>query len=97
MTTVAPARRLLMHLVTRAGTDNIQLSGSDPDGDSLYFELVGNPSNAVILSQNGTNATARFTATQCIGNEQFRFRVCDRESGSSERLCSTRCLCRGDH
>ena len=73
----------------QSSTTNIQLSGSDPDGDSLYFELVGNPSNAAILSQNGTNATVRFTASLCIGNEQFRFRVCDRESGSSERLCST--------
>ena len=53
------------------------------------YRAVGNPSNAVILSQNGTNATVRFTASSCIGNEQFRFRVCDRESGASERLCST--------
>ena len=73
----------------QSSTTNIQLSGSDPDGDSLYFELVGNPSNAVILSQNGTNGTVRFTPSSCIGNEQFRFRVCDRESGSSARLCST--------
>ena len=73
----------------QSSTTNIELSGSDPDGDSLYFELVGTPSNAVILSQNGTNATVRFTATSCYYSENFRYRVCDRESGDPARLCSS--------
>ena len=42
----------------------------------------------VLLSQYGTNATVRFGATQCSGNEYFNFRVCDRDAGESGRLCS---------
>ncbi len=59
----------------------IALTGTDPDGDALTYEIVSAPQNGVL---SGEGATRTFTpAAGFVGATSFRFRVIDAAGAAS--------------
>ena len=66
-------------------TDNITLKGSDPDNDSLTFEIVDNTSHGTLtLLNNQTGETEYVPTGNFSGFDNFTFRVLDNNSQLSE-------------
>ena len=75
------------HSVAYTQSGAFSLTGTDPDGDALFFELHPTIPNGVTLNDVSTGGFT-YTPDSCRGNESFQFRVYDR-AGTTDRLYSS--------
>ena len=75
-----PVANPASHTVQQTSSTTFYLTGTDPDGDDIDFQIEGSPSTVELL--NAENGEVRYTPNQCGGNAYFEFRVYDRDGGA---------------
>ena len=65
---------------------NITLSGSDPDGDPIYYAIVTGPVNGTL---SGSEPTLTYTPNNAyVGNDSFVYQVCE-DTHLAGALCTS--------